>query len=220
LLYFASACTCVGWFAAVPLLSYGMVRMLLESQQGHTKVGTLWSGTQDFWAIFFSFWGLILVYGLMVMPTVGLSVGMTLAKVDPLVATAITLPLSVLYSLVLVRVHLAPFLLVDRKEGVLESIQRSWTETRPVWGKMIALQLLAFLLLSPTQVMGVGMQMLQQDQPAVMDPEEALAQLYPMMALNFGVLLISVVVGTLVWSIFASAYRQLVGIQSVQAERA
>jgi hypothetical protein len=220
LAYFVSFCTCVGWIPAIPLLFYGGMRMLLEAQQGKTRLATLWSGIEDPVPVFFSIVGLMLVYGVMLVPTIGLSVGMTLAKVDPVIAAAVNLPVSVLYSLVLVRFQMTPFLLIDRKDGVLDSFQRSWALTGPVWLKLIALQLLGFLLMSPVQVMGVGMQMLQQGQPAVMEPEEALAQLYPMMGLYTGVIVVSLVAGTLVWSMFAAAYRQLIGIQSFQAERA
>jgi hypothetical protein len=217
--YIVSICSCLGWIPALPLLFYGGLAMILQAQQGHTRFATLWSGTRDFIPTFFSMWGLILVYFLLLLPTIGLSMGLTLAF-DPMTANWVNIPVGALYSLLLVRFQLAPFLLIDRQTGVIEAFSRSWSVTGPVWGKMIALQLLSFLLMSPVQVMGFGMQMLNQGKPPPVDPEEILAQMYPMLALYLGVIVVSLVAGSLVWSFFAAAYRQLLGIQTVQVERA
>lgn len=205
-LYFLSFCSCIGWIFILPLLMHGACRLLLEMIDGEAQVSTLWT-TSSYWQTFLSMWGVFLLYGVLMLPMALLGVGLGAAS-DPMTAGAIQILPGLLYGFLVVRLHFAFFLVAEGRLGVLDAFARSWSATGPVWGKLILLQLLTALLSAPVQVLAIGVQVLAQPAgQAPPDPNQALE----LLGLYGALMVVSIIVGTLNWSFYAAAYRQLLG---------
>lgn len=214
-LYYASICTCVGWIGVAPLLLWGMYRFVLDAVDGPATVGALFSGTRRFGDVFLRMWGLILVWLLLFSPVVVAVSAWLVPKLlsgqapDPIEQSLVIGVPSTLYGLLVARFLVAPFLMVDRDLPLGEAFAATWELTRGHGLKLAGLQLLLALLNAPAQVLSVGAQIYGQDAPP--DPFEALDRLSVVMALNVGVIGISLLAGMFGLAFFAAAYRQLAG---------
>ena len=129
---------------------------------------------------------------------------------DPIRQTAIQIALSTVFALIIVRIMIAPFYMVERDVSALDAFGQAWRDTAGQWGRLIVLQLLLTLIGVPAQVLNIGLQIYAQgiDQA---DPDAAAAAMPVLLALYTGIAVLSAGVFVLGQLMFASAYRQLAG---------
>ncbi len=214
-----SACTIVGWIAVVPIVSWGIYAFMLKAIDGPADVSAAVSGLDDFGRCFSSMWGLALLLFLLYMPAGVVGAALTMpsimaalegASIDPVQTTmASNVPLF-LWGLVLVRFLFVPFLIVERKEGVIDAFGVSWAASRPHWVKLIALHVIVTLLNLPGLVLNVGSQLIGADIDP-MNVEAQLAALPTQLGLALGGMVVTTVASLLSLAFFASAYRQVFG---------
>lgn len=212
-LLYMSCCTIIGFFVALPVLMWGFYAFTLQAIDGRGEIGTLFVGVGDPVSVTARMGGLLLCLGLIYSPIAVVSTALMLPDIegimqgrqpDPIVqALRFGVP-SLLWSLVTVRVLLAPYFVVERDRGPLEALQGAWEATAGHWGKLIVLVLLLNLLLLPGQVLSIGAQLYgQQGNP--LEPD------LTTLGLQLGSIAITMIASTLSVMFFASAYRQLTG---------
>ncbi len=211
-------CTCIGWIPAIPLLYWGAYRWLLDAMGGSARVSALWSGAERFGEVFLRMWGLMLIWLVLSIPLAiamgaltfpaAFEAALTGQQPDPVSQALIQGGLTAAFGLLVVRLMLAPFYMVERDLGVVDALSASWRDTTGQWGKLIVLQLLITLLGLPAQVLAVGVQVYQQ----TLDTEQEMLEAAPIVFGLFSVTaLLSIAVLILGQLFFASAYRQLTG---------
>ncbi|HHO53112.1 MAG TPA: hypothetical protein ENK18_20115 [Deltaproteobacteria bacterium] len=210
---YLSCCTCVGFFVAAPVLMWGFYAFILQAIDGRGQIGTLFVGFEHLSVAFFRMLGVSLCLFLIYSPIVLVVVGLMwpdLERIaqgqqpDPVMQALKTGVPMLLWSLVTVRVFIAPYFMVERDLGPLEALQASWEVTAHHWGALVALLLLLNLLTLPGQVLSIGAQLYaQQGSSLGPDPVSILLQL--------GGFAITMFASTLGLMFFASAYRQLTG---------
>lgn len=223
LAYLLSICTCVGWIVGLPLMMWGLYRFLLGIVDGRGEVSAMWSGFDRFGPAFVRMWGITLFYVLVGSPLIGVTILVSLAggagaqfgfdpgfaTLGPIAGAIVSIVASTLYGFLLVRFVFAPYLVVDRDMDVLDAIRTTWQATSPLWGKLVALQLLLVLLNLPAQALGVGIQILSRESQN--DPAAAIDGLAMMSALGMGLYVLLAIAGVIGMAIMSTAYRQVFG---------
>lgn len=216
--YVLAFCTCVGWIAIFPLMTWGMYAFTLSMIDGHPRIDTLWSGTQRFGFVFGRMWLtflLLLIVGFPILlglaPVIGWTVYQSVQgqPPDPFLTTLAPVAVSGLWGFVMIRFMAAPFLVVERDTRPFDAFQEAWSATAPHWGKLAALQVLFLLLAAPATVMALGNQLLTSGLED--DPSQMLTVLAPSMALQLASITWSMFTSTLLTLVNASVYRQIFG---------
>jgi hypothetical protein len=115
-----------------PPLTWGMMRFGLNALEGRGRVSDLFTGAR---APVLSIYGLILSLLLITLPCYVPSLAAA-GQADAIVIVAAQLVAALWSVFVGLRVYFAWMFLVDRRQGVLESISSSWAATR---GKLLGL---------------------------------------------------------------------------------
>jgi hypothetical protein len=207
--YFLSIVTCVGWIFLLPVLLWGVYRFTVQMVDGRASVSVFWDDLPPFGEMFLRMWGVMLLMLVIMAPilVVGVASSLLAEQIGLIARTALTFVATTLYSLVLVRVQLAPLLVVDRRMRVFEAFGEAWQATGPRWGPLVVLQLLVALLGAPAQVVTVGMQMLQEQSGT--DPQAALEVLPAILGLYLALIVLSAVAGVVGMALYGVVYRRL-----------
>lgn len=156
--YLASVCTCVGPIIVLPVLFWGAYAMWLEAYDGRTSVSTLFAGFGKLGHVWPRAMGLGLLMVLVQSPVIALAVAVGLyseanpGAIDPLLSAAVSQLVTIAWTLAVARLTLAPFALVERDEGPLQSIATSWEITRGQGLAVAALLLVDLLAMLPGQM--------------------------------------------------------------------
>jgi hypothetical protein len=216
--YYLSFCTCVGWVVVLPLLTHGAYKFMLEAIDGQARVATLWSGAADFGGVFVRMWGIMLLLTVIFVPVIAVVAAIVVVPLvqghplDPVLQyVAISVPSS-LYGLIIVRVTLAPFAVVERGLSPVDAVSYAWEVTAGNWGKLMLLQLAIIVISAPAGALSVLVQTyaggLGQDPT---DPLAALSGSMGLLGLNLIIMLLSMITGLFSFAMYGSAWRQLAG---------
>lgn len=217
ILYYVSICTLIGWIVILPLLLFGVVKLVLEAVRGNTQVSTLWSGKDEFGRAFMSMWGFILLYVVCSIPVMVIMMGVmwpTLSAsmsggstnpMDTVTMTATMTVVGLLWGFILVRIQLAPFYIVDKAAGATDALTSSWKRTQGNWGRLIALQLLLFLFTTPGNVISTATSYHQQG----LSPSDMVDFMPIQLAVTMVVMVLNILLGMVGYAAFASAYDQI-----------
>lgn len=204
--------TCVGWIVLVPAMFWGGYRYFLALADGEARVASVWEDLPDVGRLLGWTWGWMLMLFTVSLPVFGVVGALAFAQqshlVNVYVGTGVNVLLSTLWSLVIVRVAPAPFLMVDRQIGPIDATVQAMALTGPVWGTLVYVQLLIALLGLPAQVIGVGIQKLAEHTQA--DPSSALQDFGWLMVLYLLLVGIGTVASIGTMALYAVIYRRLV----------
>ena len=138
--------TVIGYFMAVPVLGWGMVKFFLNMQdQRQPSFNDLFAGFSNYWTVLGRMLLVTLIYvGLVLLSESLVFVGQFM-KSTPLIAVGYLIYIT-FFALVLSRLYFAFFFVVDRDMPAVEALSVSWRATQGKPLKMFALALLAGLV--------------------------------------------------------------------------
>jgi uncharacterized membrane protein len=138
--------TVIGYFLAVPVLGWGMVKFFLNMQdQRQPSFNDLFAGFSNYWTVLGRMLLVTLIYvGLVLLSESLVFVGQFM-KSTPLIAVGYLIYIT-FFALVLSRLYFAFFFVVDRDMPAVEALSVSWRATQGKPLKMFALALLAGLV--------------------------------------------------------------------------
>ena len=146
LLIVLSTVTVIGYFLAVPVLGWGMIKFFLNMQDQHQpSINDLFAGFSNYWNVLGRMLLVTLIYmGLVLLSESLVFVGQFM-KSTPLTVIGYVIYLT-FFALVLTRLYLAFFFVVDRDMPAVAALSASWRATHGKTLKMFALALLAGLV--------------------------------------------------------------------------
>lgn len=134
--YIVSVCSCVLWIATLPWMMWGGMRWILSALDGASDLSKLWSAVQeDPMTAWIRGWGFLGVSFVVMLPLIAVGVGLAFAQQGstPEMAAAWTLGstlISASYTALIARFQLAWWYIVERRDGVMGSIERAWSDAR------------------------------------------------------------------------------------------
>lgn len=129
-----AAVTIIGYVVVLPVLAYGMLRLLLNITGGEGEINDIFSGFQNYGSVLGSMLMFILT---MFVVMIGVSLpGMVLAGVGGALEMPALAILGQLINLVITyaitpRLYFGPFFIADQRVGGLDALKMSWEEDRP-----------------------------------------------------------------------------------------
>ena len=145
LLAMVSTVTCIGLFLLVPIFYWGWTAMLLNMVDGDAEIGDLFSGFNNYGQALIAMLAFYLVSFLFQIPSFALS--MTDAALDmPALSVVGQLINLVVYAVVMPRLYMAPYYIVDQEMGGFEAIKASWEATDGQWMTVILLTIVSTLV--------------------------------------------------------------------------
>jgi len=146
LLILLSAVTVIGYFLAVPVFGWGMVKFFLNMQdERQPTLNDLFAGFSNYWTVLGRMLLVTIIYiGLGLLSESLVFVGQFM-KSTPLIAIGYVIYIA-FFALVLSRLYFTFFFIVDRDMPAIESLSASWRATEGKALKMFALALLAGLV--------------------------------------------------------------------------
>ncbi len=146
LLILLSAVTVIGYFMAVPVFAWGMIKFFLNVQdQRQPKLNDLFAGFSNYWTVLGRMLLVTVIYiGLALLSESLVFVGRFL-KSTPLIVVGYVIYLA-FFALVLSRFYFAFFFVVDRDMPAMEALSATWRATQGKGLKMVALALVAGLI--------------------------------------------------------------------------
>ncbi len=140
-----AAVTLIGYFLVVPVLVWGMARFLLNMVDGRPDFNDLFSGFSRYGGVLGQTLLLMVIYvGLTVFSESLVFVGQALKQ--PLIQGIGWLLYMAFFALVMVRLYMALFFLVDRDMSAIEALSASWNATRGKTLKLLGLAVVTTLL--------------------------------------------------------------------------
>ena len=138
--------TVIGYFLAVPVLGWGMVKFFLNMQdQRQPSLNDLFAGFSNYGAVLGRMLLVTLIYvGLVLLSESLVFVGQFM-KSTPLIVVGYVIYLT-FFALVLSRLYFAFFFVVDRDMPAVEALSASWRATEGKTLKMFSLAILAGLI--------------------------------------------------------------------------
>ena len=139
--------TIVGILLIVPVVGYGMVRLLLDAYDGEAEVGAVFAGFQRYGQALGAMLMLFLVFFATALPTYVLSgLGIYLESMAlSMLSNVVSLVLTFTVTL---RLYFAPFFIVDQGMGGWDAVKASWAAT----GEQ---KLMTFLLMLLAAIIGM-----------------------------------------------------------------
>jgi len=150
LLSVLAAITIIGYFVLLPVLAYGMLRLLLNITDGEGDINDIFSGFQNYGSVLGSMLMFMLI---MIVVMIGVSLpGMVLAGVGGALELPALAVLGQMINLVITyaitpRLYFGPFFIADQGVGGLDALKMSWKATREQ-------KLMSFILLLVTGIIG------------------------------------------------------------------
>jgi uncharacterized membrane protein len=141
-----STLTVIGYFLAVPVFGWGMIKFFLNMQdQRQPTLNDLFAGFSNYWTVLGRMLLVTVIYlGLVLLSESLVFVGQFM-KSTPLIVVGYVIYIAC-FALVLSRFYFAFFFVVDRDMPAIESLSASWRATHGKSLKMFALALLAGLV--------------------------------------------------------------------------
>jgi len=138
--------TVIGYFLAVPVLAWGMVKFFLNMQdQRQPSFNDLFAGFSNYWTVLGRMLLVTLIYVGLVLVSESLVFVGQFMKSTPLIVVGYVIYLT-FFALVLSRLYFAFFFVVDRDMPAVEALSVSWRATQGKPLKMFALAILAGLV--------------------------------------------------------------------------
>jgi hypothetical protein len=146
LLMVLSALTVVGYFLAVPVLGWGMIKFFLNMQdQRQPSLNDLFAGFSNYWPVLGRMLLATLIYvGLTLLSESLVFVGQFM-KSTPLIIIGYVIYFA-FFALVLSRLYFTFFFVVDRDMPAVEALSASWRATHGKALKMFGLAMLVGLV--------------------------------------------------------------------------
>jgi len=138
-----STLTVIGYFLAVPVFGWGMVKFFLNMQdQRQPTFNDLFAGFSNYWTVLGRMLLVTVIYiGLVLLSESLVFVGQFM-KSTPLTVVGYGIYIA-FFALVLSRLYFAFFFVVDRDMPAIEALSVSWRATRGKTLKMLALAILS-----------------------------------------------------------------------------
>lgn len=137
--------TVLGIPLLLPALYWGGVLFLLNMLDGRAAFRDLFAGFSSYGATLVTMLPLLFLLFLLSLP--GQAVQAIGEWMESLAVAVTGWGVNVAWTfLVLVRLYFAPFLVVDRGMGAIESLQVSWSATRGLTGRLVLLLLLTYVV--------------------------------------------------------------------------
>ena len=146
LLMVLSALTVIGYFFAVPVLGWGMIKFFLNMQdQRQPTLNDLFAGFSNYWVVLGRMLLATLIFiGLTLLSESLVFVGQFM-KSTPLMVIGYVIYMAC-FALVLSRLYFTFFFVVDRDMPAVEAVSASWRATQGKAPKMFALAILVGLV--------------------------------------------------------------------------
>jgi uncharacterized membrane protein len=141
-----SALTVIGYFLAVPVFGWGMIKFFLNMQdQRQPTLNDLFAGFSNYWTALGRMLLVTVIYvGLVLLSESLVFVGQFM-KSTPLIAVGYVIYLT-FFALVLSRLYFTFFFVVDRDMSAIEALSASWRATEGKTLKMFGLAMVAGLV--------------------------------------------------------------------------
>jgi uncharacterized membrane protein len=146
LLMALSAVTVIGYFFAVPVFAWGVIKFFLNMQdQRQPNLNDLFAGFSNYWTVLGRMLLVTIIYiGLALLSESLVFVGQFM-KSTPLIVVGYVIYVT-FFALVLSRFYFAFFFVVDRDMPAMEALSATWRATQGKSLKMVALALVAGLI--------------------------------------------------------------------------